>query len=100
MDKEVHAKKQARNVILDALNMTYPNAMRMASLNRCVLGLIPAYDIGLLEKDVYYLKAKGYLEAPNEEVDRMLALKKRFVKLTAAGKEIADDIINDPAIEI
>lgn len=97
---EAFKKKLARHYILEALNMLYPSGIRMDSLNRILLGTCPTYDLGLLAKDATYLKEKGYLEFIDEVISGGTEFKKKVAKLTAEGKEIADKITTDPALEI
>lgn len=93
---------EARNHILDTINRYYPNAIKVRTLLRAVLLIQPDYDLGLASKDLHYLAAKGYITI--RQADRRLALGETFadrlVDITASGKEIADQIIDDPALEI
>ena len=98
-DRETIKIKQVRKIILSNLNMMYPSGMQMDSLYRTVLPVNLAYDEGLFEKDICYLKEKGYIEFVDDRIGG-LPFKKKVVKLTAEGKEIADRTQTDKALEI
>jgi len=99
MDNTKFLKQQARSLILDSLNMTYPAPMRTDSLNRVILGIDPTYELDLLKKDVYYLIDKGWLIFTGSELTGD-SFKCQFVKLTAEGKDIADRMITDSSLEL
>jgi hypothetical protein len=101
MSREAILIKQSRRTILRTLNMMYPNSMFMCTLCNCMISEFPLYDDDLLAKDTTYLQDKGYLAVTEKSpVFGPLPFKKRLVKLTASGKEIADQIMIDPALEI
>ncbi len=90
--------KLTRRWMLESLELMYPTPLTMRTLFDAVLLLDEIYDIDLLKKDITYFKDKGWLrfidisDPPPSFIDRV-------VSLTAAGKEIAERTINDPALE-
>ena len=97
---DIERIKQARRQILEGLNLMYPGAMRTASVYRTNVSIDPAYDWTLFEKDLFYLKEKGYVEFVDDKLGLTQSLDKRVVKLTASGKDIADQTMNDPSLDI
>ena len=91
--------KQARRMILEALNMTYPSGMFLDSLFRVTVGIDPTYDRSLFVKDISYLIAKGYVEYVSSPISQQI-FSKKIASLTATGKEIADQTMTDKALEI
>jgi len=92
--------KQMRQFILDTLNRLYPAPLQVQSLYRVLCGFDENYEMSLLQKDIAYLKDKGYVVNVDDLLGGSVSFKKKCIKLSATGKEIADDIINDPAMEI
>jgi hypothetical protein len=93
--------KQARRIILESLNIVYPCAMMVRSLKFAVLSVNPVYDDDLIAKDITYLQDKKYVVITERiGLSPLLPFEKRMVKLTAAGKEIAERTMSDPALEI
>jgi len=58
------------------------------------------YDMELLKKDLTYLKQKAYIYYVDERIGGADSFEKKFVSLTAEGKEIGDRTATDPALEI
>ena len=98
MNPSVTKIKQARRMLLEALNMVYPSGLRQVSLLKVIAGIDPDYERDLLVKDLAYLREKQYIEAVGEQL--AVSWDGRVVKLTAAGNEIATSIRSDPALEI
>jgi len=99
--KESYLIKQARRIILESLNITYPHPLLVRNLFHTVITVNPVYVDDMLQKDLYYLKDKGYVLI-NDRVgfSDILPFEKRLVRLTAPGKEIAERTMTDPALEI
>lgn len=95
MDEQMQAAiiKQARRQILGALNDAYPLALAMRTIVEAVsfLGLPEEH----IERDLAYLADKKYVTS--REVDGRR--RSRMYRLTAEGKEQADHIRRDPALE-
>jgi hypothetical protein len=101
MSREAFIIKQSRLAILRMLNMMYPSSMFMGTVCNCMISSFPLYDDDLLAKDTTYLSEKGYLQIEKKSpYFGPLPFKRQLVKLTATGKEIADQIMIDPALEI
>lgn len=100
MDPAVIKIKQARLQILMAMNMTYPAPLMIATVFRVLLGTDATYAWGLMERDVHYLIAKGYLAFVDAQAQQGLDFKKKVIELTGAGKDIADRTDTDPTLEI
>jgi len=92
--------KQMRLFILSCLNRLYPTPLQIRSLYRVMCGFDENYDLSLLQKDVTYLKQKGYIEYVDEKIGGADSFQQKCVGLTAAGKEIADRTQTDNALEI
>ncbi len=92
--------KQCRNHILDNLDMVYPSGMTTKGLYLTVCHIDPLYDRNLFGKDVTYLHEKGYVTYVDDKIGGMPDFDKKVVKLTAQGKEIAEQTRNDPALDI
>jgi hypothetical protein len=79
--------------------MTYPSGMFLDSLFRTILMVDPSYDQSLFVKDISYLVDKSYVCYVNSPISQSI-FSKKLVKLTASGKEIADQTMSDKALEI
>lgn len=99
-DPEAIKKKQMRVLILSNLNRVYPTPLQVRTLYRVMLGFDENYDISLLQKDVTYLKQKGYIEFIDDVIGGATSFGDKCLGLTAAGKEIADRTQTDDALEI
>jgi len=92
--------KAARQAIMRNLEIVYPTGLQMKALFQTVCGINEMYDFNLLQRDIAYLKDKGYVKFIDDAIGGMSDLQQKVVKLTAQGLEIAQDIIDDPALEI
>lgn len=92
--------KQTRLTILSYLNRLYPTPLQVCTLFRVLLAFDETYSLSLLTKDVTYLKQKGYVEFVDDKIGGFEHYNKKFVGLTAEGKEIADRTATDEALEI
>jgi len=92
--------KQLRRTILSNLNMLYPTGMRVGALYNTVSCQDETYDFTLFTKDVVYLKNKGYIRFPDEKLNLTKEFKEKIAILTEAGKDVADMITIDPALEV
>ena len=91
---------EARNNILRNLDLVYPSGLTMKKLYHTVCAINELYDFNLLQRDVSYLKAKGYVYFVDDAIGGMPNVEQKVVKLTPEGLEIAQDVIDDPALEI
>ena len=89
-DPEAVRKKQVRLMILNSLNRLYPTPLQVRTLYRVMCGFDENYDISLLQKDVIYLKQKGYVEFIDDKLGGATSFGDKCLGLTAQGKEIAD----------
>lgn len=92
--------KQVRILILNNLNRLYPTPLQIRTLFRVMCGFDENYDLSLLQKDVIYLRQKGYIYFIDEKLGGAESFDKKCVSLTAKGKEIADRTQTDDALEI
>ena len=93
--------KQMRLFILSNLNRLYPIPLQVRTLYRVMCGFDENYDLSLLQKDIAYLKQKGYLEYIDEKIGfGAQSFPEKCIGLTAEGKEIADRTQTDNALEI
>jgi hypothetical protein len=93
--------KRIRNEIIVALKIVYPSALRADCLMRSMIPRFPMLEIDQLRRDLHYLTEKGYLVRvmPAEGDNGLTPWRKRWFKLTAAGLELADRCVRDPALE-
>ena len=99
-NKEAAKIKLMRKTILTSLNYMYPTGLQLATLYRTVLALDITYDEGLFQKDVTYLREKGYVDFVDELIGGAGAWREKVARLSPKGKEIADRTQTDPALEI
>ena len=92
--------KQNRLMILSNLNRLYPTPIQIGTLFRVMIAFDETYSMSLLQKDVSYLKQKEYVEYIDEKIGGYDHFHKKFLGLTAEGKEIADHTATDDALEI
>lgn len=82
-----------RNAILDSLKRVAPAPLSLLFLRRAIPSQ-PEWDI--FNKDISYLHKKGYIEFVREREGQRM--QDRWVELTAAGMEAADEMIEDQAL--
>jgi len=92
--------KQARKLILSSLNRMYPTPVLIQTLYRVMCGFDEHYDLSLLQKDITYLKQKGYVTYVDDRLGGADRFEDKCIGLTAEGKEIADRTQKDNALEI
>ena len=99
-DPETVRIMQLRKLILENLNRLYPTPVQAGTLYRVMCGFDEHYDFTLYQKDIAYLKQKGYLVFVDEAIGGTDSFRNKYVGLTAEGKEIADRTQTDSALEI
>jgi hypothetical protein len=94
--------RRDRRKALQVLRMIYPGWMDGEELFRILLDTNPEYGRPLLVKDANYLHEKSYLEyRGNAGIDvHSISVKDCQFKLTAAGTDVADRLVDDPTLEI
>ena len=100
--RDTQTIKRIRNEILVTLKVVYPGALQAESLLRSLLVLFPTLDFDQLRRDLHYLTEKVYIErviADTENGNGLTPWRRRWFRLTAAGMELADRCIKDPALE-
>jgi len=102
MNAEIDAArmKQLRLMILSNMNRMYPTPLQVRTLFRVMVSFDEGYSLSLMEKDVTYLRQKGYVQFIDETLGGGLSFERKVLGLTAAGKEIADKTQTDEALEI
>jgi len=94
--------KRIRNETLVALKMLYPAALQADQLFRSLLCLFPALEWDHFRRDLAYLCEKQYLQrvvADRECDEGMTSWRRRWFRLTTRGVELADHLIEDPALD-
>jgi len=94
--------KRIRNEILVAMKMVYPAAMQSQQVFRSLLALFPDLDFDTFKRDLHYLLDKGYLVrvvADREPAPSLTPWRKRWLRLTSGGIEVADRCVTDPALD-
>ncbi len=95
--------KRMRGEILVAMKMLYPAAIQCEHLLRSLLAIFPDLEWDYFRKDIAYLAEKGYIkhvETDSQVPASLTPWRKRYFRLTAAGVEIADRCVQDPALEV
>jgi len=96
--------KQARTLMLRSLDKAYPSGISVKMLEQIMCTVNESYGTDLMNKDIAYLREKGYIELVGFGGPATLADIRRdsftVVKLTAAGTEIAQNLIHDSALEL
>lgn len=93
--------KRIRNETLVALKMLYPAALQAEQIMRSLLSLFPHLEWDHFRRDLAYLCEKGYLQrviADRENDERLTPWRQRWFRLTSRGVELADHLIDDPAL--
>jgi len=94
--------KRVRNEVLVALKMLYPASLQAEQLLRSLLSLFPSLEWDQFRRDLVYLCEKGYLQrvvADSETDERTTPWRRRWFRLTSTGMELADHVIDDPALD-
>ena len=92
---------RVRNEMLVALKLIYPAALQADQLCRSLLCVFPTLEWQPFRRDLCYLLEKGYLRrvvADSERDPRLTAWRKRWFRATTSGIEVADHLIEDPAL--
>lgn len=94
--------KRDRRGIMALLRMCYPGSMEGEELYLTIADSNPAYERTFLVKDMNYLHEKGYATFKgNAGIDVMrISVQDCQFRLTAKGTEVADRIVDDPALDI
>lgn len=95
--------KQVRREILVTLKSVYPSALPVEVLYRAVSTVAGGREWDEFRVDLIYLCEKGYVKPrlhPNDPNSRKTAWRRRWVRLTPAGVEVADYCVSDPALDL
>lgn len=94
--------KRDRRAILASLNLIFPRWMEGEELYRIILDGNPEYDRRFLVRDANYLNEKSYLAFKgNAGIDvHSISVKDCMFKLTAAGTDVANQMVDDPTLDI
>jgi len=92
--------KQTRNLIMRHLEIVYPSGLTSKYLYQTVCAVDAVYEFSLMRKDVAYLMEKGYVVLVGGKLCDVKEDSLTVIKLTAIGLEIAQDVKDDPALEI
>jgi len=103
-DREERAEliREQRNALMSTLCACYPGAFEGEKLFRVMLGIFPDYTRSFAVKDLFYLEAKGYVQRLNRlgQVDKTQSWSTARWRLTATGNEVANRLVEDPALEV
>lgn len=93
--------KQIRKQLLANLNMIYPSPIPARSLFNTVIGIYTNYDHQVFEKDISYMKEKGWMLYVDDAFNSASGtpFMQRIIRLTAKGKEVAEGTGSDNALE-
>ncbi len=93
---------RVRSEILVALRMIYPAALRSEQLLRSLLSVFPTLEWQHLKRELYYLLEKGHIQrviAGSETEQRLTPWRKRWFRITAIGKEVAESMLDDGGMD-
>lgn len=103
-DERARVIREQRNALLSNLGNVWPRSLEGESLFRIMLGWYPEYSRTFCFRDLYYLEEKKYVvrKGADGRVDekRLTDWKAARWCLTAAGNEVANRLIDDPALEV
>jgi len=99
------ALKQHRNAILSCLRACWPGTLPGKELYRIMIDRWPDYERLFCSKDLAYLEGKGYAERKHPvtrkvTTDPELKWHEADWHLTIRGTEVADQVYDDPALEV
>jgi len=94
LNPRAQAIKKARRDLMQALALFYPVVQPDFTM---LLSALPESDADMLRRDLAYLTDKGYVRQVHSRPNQPWSA--RQYELTAKGKEIVDDIVDDPALE-
>ena len=103
MSEEREMIVEQRNLLLSNLALFYPSARAGESYFMMMPTAFPEYTRRYCLRDLAYLEAKGYLEKlgpRGEKCPLGTPWNEARWKLTASGFEIAQRILEDPALEV
>ncbi|MFA5251617.1 MAG: hypothetical protein WC454_03410 [Phycisphaerae bacterium] len=89
-----------RKNIMNKLDLVYPSGLSIKDIMQVNSIIDPFYDWDLFQKDITYLKEKGYIAFIDKDPNLMKSTEQKIIKLTATGKEIAEGTMIDEALEI
>lgn len=94
--------KRDRRAILRTLKMIYPGWMPGDELFRLILDSNPEYTRTLLVKDMTYFEEKKYIAFKGDSgIEAMsINVKHCLFKITAAGSDVADQLVKDPTLDV
>ena len=76
-DPEAVRIMQLRKLILENMNRLYPTPVQVGTLYRVMCGFDEHYDFTLYQKDIVYLKQKGYLVFIDEAIGGSLSFRNK-----------------------
>ncbi|MFQ5415322.1 MAG: hypothetical protein ACE5E6_12770 [Phycisphaerae bacterium] len=116
--------KRVRNEILVALQLVYPAALQALQIMRSLLTLFPTLEFEHCKRDLHYLLEKRYIQRVLTDAERpdnphhagtaeprdttrpnttrngdLTPWRRRWFRLTTTGVELAENLINDPALD-
>jgi len=94
---------EQRNTLLSNLLTIYPGSLAGDKLFRVLLGSFPDYSRLNCFKDLSYLEQKGYCIRKHPLTGKPAPgceWKEAKWSLTAQGNEVANKLIDDPALEV
>ena len=94
------AIRTQRRILMIRLNAAFAAKMYIKTLWDNAVFNEPTYERAMFIKDLFYLQKKGYVEITENILDEGCKIDKRFIVLTAEGKEIAEQTMTDPAMKI
>lgn len=88
---KVIESKRLRALLIKALYDAYPGGLLKGTVKRAFAGNYTNVEI---ERQLEYLKGKGYVESPSDEPDDDNIM----VKVTSMGIDLMEETIEDPGV--
>ncbi len=86
-----------RYEILDYLNRIYPRAVEEIEIISVFYRL---YDVKKIERNLYYLHEKGYIDILEVEIPYLQYKKKKLFKISPKGIDLLEKRIKDESVPI
>lgn len=95
--------REQRAMLLSNLSACFPGSLAGEQLYRVMLGLFPAYPKQSCIRDLFYLEQKGYCVRKHPRTGKAspgCEWKEAMWAVTPLGNEVAEHLVNDPAMEV
>ncbi len=94
---------RVRNETLVALRMIYPAALRAEQILRSLLSVFPTLEWQHLKRELFHLAEIGHIQrviAASEPQRRLTPWRDRWFRITPAGKEAAERLLEEGGMDL